>query len=235
MTINWLMLLVLSTALDVSAQTVVQKFVALSSGAGSVSDLDLAQPTGEGSLLIAMPLLLTPDVKVESVTDNAPGGGNTYRQVPGSSSSCQKQSLDIWYCENCKPGAIELKFHHSGRVRASMNAFIEVSGMALSSVLDGMGAHVSDAAGTSDGLLHGPKISTTAKDFIVARYFAMPSLPEGVTPSSWTQTPAFVYGVDLPAGAYQPTLTGAPPSTNFCMSMAAFKLAEPIPMSSPSQ
>jgi hypothetical protein len=235
MKITCLMLLVLSTALEVSAQTVVQKFVALSSGAGTVSDLDLAQPTGEGNLLIAMPLLLTPDVKVESVTDNAPGGGNTYKQVPGSISSCQKQSLDIWYCENCKPGAIELKFHHSGRVRTSMNAFIEVSGMALSSVLDGMGAHVIDGAGTSDGLLHGPKISTTAKDFIVARYFSIPSLPQGVTPSSWAHTPAFVYGVDLPAGTYQPTLTGAGPSTNFCMSVAAFKLAEPLPPSPQSQ
>src|SRR5579864_3973929 len=174
MKVTWLMLLALSTPVYLTAQTVVQKFVALSSGAGTVSDLDLAQPTGEGSLLIAMPLLLTPDVKVESVTDNAPGGGNTYKQVPGSSSSCQKQSLDIWYCENCKPGAIELKFHHSGHVRASMNAFIEVSGITLSSVLDGTGAHVSDGAATSDGLLHGPKISTRAKDFIVARYFSTP-------------------------------------------------------------
>lgn len=235
MKITWFVWLTLWAALDASAQTVVQKFVALSSGAGTIADLDLAQPTGQGSLLIAMPLLLTPDVKVESVTDNAPGGGNVYKQVPGSTSSCQKQSLDIWYCENCKPGAIELKFHHSGRVRASMNAFIEVSGMALASVLDGMGVHISDGTGTGDGSLLGPKISTSARDLIVARFFSTPSLPESVIPSNWTHTPAFVYGVDLPAGSYQPTLTGAAPSTNFCMSVAAFKLAAPAPIPSALQ
>jgi hypothetical protein len=228
-----LALLMLWAAFGASAQTVVQKFVALSSGAGTVSDLDLAQPTAQGSLLIAMPLLLTPDITVESVTDNAPGGGNVYTRVPESNSSCQKQSLDIWYCENCKAGAIELKFHHSSPVRASMNAFIEVSGAALSSVLDGLGVHVSDGTGASDGSLLGPKISTSAKDFVVARYFSMPVLPGGVTPSNWTHTPAFVYAVDLPAGTYQPTLTGAAPSTNFCMSMAAFKVAEPVPVIPP--
>ncbi len=221
-------LLVIWTAVYAPAQTVVQKFVALSRGSGTTSDLDLAQPTAQGSLLIAMPLLLTPDVKIVSVTDNAPNGGNTYKQVTGASSSCQKQALDIWYCENCAGGAIELKFHHSAPVRASMNAFIEVSGAALSSVLDGMGVHINDGSATNDGSLVGPKISTTSKDFIVARYFATPSLPVGVTPSNWIQTPAFAYGVDLPADTYQPKLTGAPASANFCMSVAAFKVSDPV-------
>ena len=55
---------------EAPAQTVVQQFAAISSGAGTVSDMDLPEPTAKGSALIAMPLLLTPGVKVVSVTDN---------------------------------------------------------------------------------------------------------------------------------------------------------------------
>ncbi|MGB3579353.1 MAG: hypothetical protein WBA08_24650, partial [Candidatus Sulfotelmatobacter sp.] len=64
---------------ELSAQTVVQQFVAVSAGAGTVSDMDLPKPSGKGSVLIAMPVLLSPGVKVLSVSDNAPDGGNTYK------------------------------------------------------------------------------------------------------------------------------------------------------------
>src|ERR1700682_6277863 len=120
-----ILLLLLWGGLQLSAQTIVQQFVAISTG-GEVSDMDLSQPTDKGSVLIAMPVLLSPGVKVLSVTDNAPDGGNTYKQVSGASSSCAKKSLDIWYCENCNPGVTELKFHLSDRVKASINAFLEV-------------------------------------------------------------------------------------------------------------
>jgi hypothetical protein len=212
-----------------SAQTVIQKFASVSKEAGMVADIDLPQPTSKGSVIIAMPLLLTPDpkvdVKVVAVTDNAPAGGNTYKQVPGSASSCTKQSVDIWYCENCNPGVTELKFHLSGHVGATIDAFLEVSGLALSSVLDGSGVHLSDGAATSAGLEVAPSITTTASDFIVDRYFSTPPLPTAVTPATWKYTTSFVYLVNGAPGTYQPTLTGGKAESGFCMSMAAFKVA----------
>jgi hypothetical protein len=228
-----IILLLLWGGAELSAQTIVQQFTAVSSGAGTVSDMDLPQPTGKGSVLIAMPVLLMPDVKVVSVTDNAPDGGNTYKQIPGTVTSCAKQSLDIWYCENCNPGVTELKFHLSGHVKASLNAFLEVSNLALSTMVDGSGAHVKDGTATSGGLEVGPSITTTAKDFIIARYFATLPIPTGVTPAAWTRTPSYVYALDAPAGTYQPTLTGAKAGDNFCMGMAAFKIAAPVETTAP--
>jgi hypothetical protein len=216
--------LVLWAGVSSSAQTLVQQFAAVSSGAGMVSDMDLPQPTGQGNVLIAMPLLLTPGVKVVSITDNAPDGGNTYKQVKGSESSCKKQSLDIWYCENCKAGVTELKFHLSEHVRASINAFMEVSGLELSSVLDGNGVHVAEGSVGADGSAAGPKFTTTAKDFVVARYFVDPPLPTVVLPKDWTLTKSYAYVIG-PAGPFQPTLTGGKAASNYCVSMAAFKAA----------
>jgi hypothetical protein len=228
-----LMLLLLWGGVQLSAQTIVQQFTAVSSGAGTVSDMDLPEPTGKGSVLIAMPVLLMPGVKVVSVTDNAPDGGNTYKQIPGTVTSCAKQSLDIWYCENCNPGVTELKFHLSDHVKASLNAFLEVSNLALSSVVDGSGANVKDGIATRDGLEVGPSITTTAKDFIIARYFSTPPLPTGVNPAAWTRTPSYVYALNAPAGSHQPTLTGGKAGDNFCMGIAAFKVAAPVEAAAP--
>ncbi|MFZ0477793.1 MAG: hypothetical protein WAL71_01495 [Terriglobales bacterium] len=208
-----------------SAQTIVQQFAALSSG-GAVSDMDL-EATAEGSTLIAMPFPLTPGLKVESVTDNAPDGGNTYKQVPGSAASCEGKSLGIWYCEKCHSGVTELKFHLSGRSGGVINAFAEVSGLASTSVLDGDGVHVTDGTRTSAGSEIGPEIKTTAKDFIIARYFTAPPPPTGVTPAAWTLTPSFAFVQSGAAGTYQPTLTAGGTEGKFCMSVAAFKTAAP--------
>lgn len=212
-------------SIEAAGQTVLQQFSAVSSGAGTVSDMDLPQPTAAGSTLITMPLLLSPDVKVVSITDNAPDGGNTYKHVTGTDSFCTKQLLNIWYCENCHPGVTELKFHLSGHVRASLNAFLEVSGLASASVLDGSGVHVSDGATTADGLEAGPSITTSAKDFITARYFSSIPLPTGVSPAPWKYAASYVYLLEAPPGIHQPTLTGAKAKNNYCMGMAAFKIA----------
>jgi len=209
------------------AQTVVQQFFALSLSPQPTSDMDLPEPTLKGSVLIAMPGPMTPGVKVVSVTDNAPAGGNTYKQVPGAASSCGGQILDIWYCENCNGEVTELKFHLSGGARMSVNAFIEVSNMQQSSVLDGNGAHVDDGTRTPAGLEVGPSITTTATDFVVARYSSAKPLPTGVTPSQWTYATTYVYARNGKAGTYQPTLTGKGESGSYCMSMAAFKTAAP--------
>jgi len=229
-----LLILLLWGGVELSAQTIVQQFAAISAGAGTVSDMDLNQPTGKGSVLIAMPVLLSPGVKVLSVTDNAPDGGNTYKQVSGAISSCANKFLDIWYCESCNPGVTELKFHLSDHVKGSINAFLEVSNMVLSSVVDGSGAHVSDGTATGGGLEVGPSITTTAKDFIIARYFPTAPLPTGVTPAAWTYTTSYVYLLNAPSGTYQPTLTGASAGGSFCMGMAAFKTAASIPIAQPS-
>jgi hypothetical protein len=216
------------SAASLQAQTVIQQFAAVSRGAGEVSDMDLPQPTGEGSTLIAMPELLSPDITVESITDNAPDGGNTYKKVTAATSSCSGKTIEIWYCEKCKANVSELKFHLSGHVMASINGFMEVSGLALSSVLDGKGAQVSDGTDTAQGLEVGPRIVTTAPDFIVARYSSA-SHPTGVSPKDWTYKTTYVYGLNLPAGTYQPTLTGGKSGGSFCMGMAAFKSAAPAP------
>jgi hypothetical protein len=209
-------------AATLSAQTVVQQFAAVSAGAGTVSDMDLIQPTAEGSVLLAMPEQLTPGIKVETVTDNAPDGGNKYQKVTAAASSCASRSIEIWYCEKCKGGVTELKFHLSGHVRASINGFMEVSGVALSDVLDGSGAQVSDAAATKDGQQVGPKITTKATDFVIARY-STTSRPSAVSLPGWTFKTTYVYGTNLPPGTYQPALTGGKTAGSFCMSMAAFK------------
>jgi hypothetical protein len=220
-----LILLLLCAAMPTPAQTIVQQFATISSGAGTVSDMDLNEPTGDNRVLIAMPLLLSPDVTVQSVTDNAPAGGNTYKRVPDASSSCSKKAVEIWYCEKCNPGVTELKFHLSGHVRASINGFLEVSGLDLASVLDGKGVHVNDGKTTSTGMQVGPSMTTTANDFVIARYFADPPLPTGVTPAPWKFTTSYVYASDTRPGTYQPTLTGGKAASEFCMSMAAFKIA----------
>lgn len=54
-----LALLLLWVGVPVSAQTVLQQFTAVSSGAGTVSDMDLPQPTAKGSVLIATPVQLS--------------------------------------------------------------------------------------------------------------------------------------------------------------------------------
>jgi hypothetical protein len=224
-----LILLLLCAGVELSAQTIVQQFVAVS-GPSQVSDMDLPADTLSGSVIIAMPGPLAPGVKVLSVTDNAPEGGNTYKQVSGAASSCTgaNVSLDIWYCENCKAGVNELKFHLSEHVRGSINTFLEVSKMTLSSVLDGSGAHVSDGTGTSGGLEVGPNITTTATDLSIARYFSAAPSPTGVTPATWTYKTSYVYVPNGSPGTYQPTLVGGSPAGSFCISMAAFKTAAPV-------
>lgn len=229
-----LVLLLLWGGVELSAQTVLQQFVAVSSGAGTVSDMDLPQPTAPGSVLIAMPVQLSPDVKVISVTDNAPAGGNTYKQVVGATASCDKKSLEIWYCENCNPEVTELKFHLSGHVRASLNGFLEVSGLALSSVLDGTGAHVNDGTASSAGAEVGPSMKTTTNDFVITRYLSDAPLPTAVTPADWKYSTSYLYVLNGPAGPYQPTLTGGKAGSEYCMGMAAFKAVAPTPAAPPA-
>jgi hypothetical protein len=230
---RFLILLLLWGGVELSAQTIVQQFAAISKGSGLKSDMDI-EPSAKGSTLIGMPGQLSLGVKVLSVTDNAPDGGNTYKQVPGAGSSCPEGPLDIWYCENCNPGVTELQFHLSGHVKASINSFLEVSNLASSSILDGSGAQVSNGTATSAGLEVGPSIRTTTTDFIVARFFSA-SPPTGVTPAAWTFKPSYVYVLNGPPGTYQPTLTGGAAGGSFCMSVAAFKTAPSVAIPQPNK
>jgi hypothetical protein len=185
--------------------------------------MDVPKATRAGSTLIAMPGPMSATVKVSSITDNAPAGSNLYKQVPGAASACGKQSLDIWYCEKCNPGVTELKYHFSGHVM-SVNTFLEVADLALSSPVDGNGANVTDGTASGDGVETGPAIKTTANDFIIARY-ASAEPPTAVTPKPWALKSTYVYAVNAPAGTHQPTLTGGGAKSNFCISLAAFKVA----------
>jgi len=220
-------MLCLAMKAGLSAQTITQQFAAISAGAAEVSDMDLPNPTAEGSVLIAMPMQLSPDIKIVSITDNAPDGGNIYKQVPGAASFCAKRALEIWYCEKCKGGVTELKFHLSGHVRASINGFMEVTGLAFPASLDGNGTSLSDGVASNAGALVGPSLKTKANDFVIARYFADPPLPTGVASAAWTYKSSYAYGLNLAPGAYQPTLTGGKAGGSFCMSVAAFKVAAP--------
>jgi hypothetical protein len=188
-----------------------------------VSDMDLPQTSSEGSVIIVMPSQLTPGIKVESVTDDAPGGSNLYKRADGANSSCAAKPIEIWYCEKCKAGVNELKFHLSEHTQASINVFLEVSNLALPAVLDGT-AHVSDAVANAKGVEPGPRIVTTATDFVIARFVGQ-TRPTGVTPETWTYKTSYVYGLNMAAGANQPTLTGGKAGDSYCMSMAAFKTA----------
>jgi hypothetical protein len=217
-----LVLLCLVGGLELQAQTIVQEIFNIG-GASHVSDMDVPKPTSPGSTLIAMPGPMSVGVKVMSITDNAPAGSNLYKQVPGAASSCGKEALDIWYCEKCNPGVTELKYHFSGHVM-SVNTFLEVADLALSSPVDGSGANVTDGTGSGDGVEAGPTIKTTATDFIVARYFSG-APPTAVTPAPWALKTTYVYATNAPAGTHQPTLTGGGAASSFCMSVAAFKTA----------
>jgi len=215
-----------------SAQTVLQHFIAVSKGAGTVSDMDIGT-TSEGSVIIAMPMQLTPGVTVLSVTDNAPAGSNTYKRVAAATASCANQSMEIWYCEKCSPGVNELKFHLSGNVRASLNALVEVSGLELPAVLDGEGTHLDDGTRTSKGEEVGPVIKTTASDFIIARYNSDFPIPKSVAPNPWQYRTSYVYIGNGAAGTYQPTLSGGEGTKGkYCMSVAAFKAAPAVPSAS---
>jgi len=224
MRVKLLAVLLLCGGVRLSAQTIVQEVTVLSQGA-HVSPVELKAPTGKGNLIIAMSTMLNPGLKVVSVTDDAPDGGNVYKQIAGASSSCANKPIDIWYCENCKPGVAELRFHLSAAAIASAYSVLELSNMALSSVVDGSGGQVSDGTATSAGQQVGASITTTARDFIVARYFPSAPRPTGVTPAAWTYNPSYVYVLNAPPGTYQPTLTGAKADGSFCMSVAAFKTA----------
>ena len=224
-----LLLCALLWASQSPAQSVLQHFIAVSKGAGTVSDMDIGT-TSEGSVIIAMPLELTPGITVLSVTDNAPTGSNIYKKVSGSTASCANQAMEIWYCEKCSAGVTELKFHLSDHVRASLNSLVEVSGLQLPAALDGEGTHLNDGTRTSKGEEVGPVIKTTASDFIIARYNSDFPIPKAVAPDPWQYRTSYVYITNGPAGTYQPTLSGGEgKSGKYCMSAAAFKAAPGAP------
>lgn len=216
--------LLLLGGVHLSAQTVVQEFVSIGAPA-DVIDMDLPKPSAKGSVLIAMPGPLFPGITVASVTDNK---GNTYKQVPGAASSSEGKSLQIFYCENCNPGVTELKFHMSSFAKGSINTFLEVAGLALSSLLDDGGAQVSDGTATGDGVEVGPSITTTANAFVIARYSSAAPLPKGVTPAAWAYKTTHVFVQRAAPGTYQPKLSEAAPGSKFSMSMAAFKAADVV-------
>jgi hypothetical protein len=227
-----LVFLLLLGGVELRGQTIVQQFVSLTRAQTLQPHIDIS-PTRAGSLIIVMPGPLSSDIKVVSVTDNATAGDKTYKQVDGaaSSSTGMNSALDIWYCEKCKGGATEIKINLSAPAKGSMNAFLEVANMASSSALDGSGVNLTNGTGSSAGLEVGPSLTTTATDFIIARYVSTFTSPTGVTPAAWTYKSTYVYIPKAPAGTYQPTLTGASPAASFCMSMAAFKIAASVPRS----
>ena len=101
------------------------------------------------------------------------------------SSSCPNKPIDIWYCENCKPGVTELKFHLSGGVKASINGVVRLSNLPSSSVIDGSSVDLNDGTVSSGGLEVGPQITTTATDCIVARYSYKRPRPWSGRSNSW--------------------------------------------------
>jgi len=110
-----------------------------------------------------------------------------------------------------------------------LNAFLEVSGLEMSSVLDGEGAHVNDGTRAKDGSEAGPKIKTSANDFIVARYYSTPEPRPTAAPAPWVFKPSYAYVPNTSPGTYEPTLTGEG-TGKYCMSVAAFKAAASAPV-----
>jgi len=219
-----LTLLFLCGGMHLSAQTIRQEFVSIGAPA-DVVDMDLPKPSAKGSTLIAMPGPISAGIKVTSVTDNK---GDTFKEVPGAASLAEGKSLQIFYCENCNGEVTELKFHMSAFAKnGSINTLLEVADLAPSTVLDGSGAEVSDGTATSDGFEVGPSLTTTANDFVIARYSSASPLPKSVSPAAWTYKTTHVYLQKSAPGTYQPKLAGGKAGNKFSMSMAAFKAASP--------
>jgi hypothetical protein len=215
-----LLSLLLPASVASSAQTVLQQFTSLSQGSVHRSFIELKQPTRKGSVLIAIPMFVAPNIRVLKVSDDGPEGGSVYHKIEAAAASCANKFVDIWYCENCKAGVTEIKMELSDTAQG-LNSFLEVADLAPSAAIDGPGAHVSDGTATIAGQAPGASITTSAQDFVLAAYFPPAA---GITPASWAFTRSFAYLQSAPPGTYQPTLTGAKPG-NYCMAMAAFKAA----------
>ena len=71
---------------------------------------------------------------------------------------------------------------------------------------------------------------TNMKTLIVMICMAglLPLALAGDTPAAWAYTTSYVYALNAPSGTHQPTLTGAKPDSNYCISMAAFKIAPAV-------
>ena len=89
---------------------------------------------------------------------------------------------------------------------------------------------MTDGTRTSAGLEVGPKIKTSASDFVVARFSsAMPAPTEVSAP--WSFKPSYVYLLNAAPGTHQPTLSGKGTGGNYCMGIAGFKAAASAPPS----
>lgn len=80
---------------------------------GSVA---LTQASGTGNTLIAR-ALMSVGAAIETITDNATGGSNTYVQAPGvyiNATDGFGGALDIWYAKNTRPGATTLTITYTG-------------------------------------------------------------------------------------------------------------------------
>jgi hypothetical protein len=94
-------------------------------------------PSGDGNLLVvAVALSSSTSVTVTSITDNAPGGGNSYvsanqRSVDGSCADF----VEIWFAKNVHAGASTVTVTASGA--AQMNLWVlELAGLSTTDPLD---------------------------------------------------------------------------------------------------
>lgn len=74
--------------------------------AGGKTGLPALTPTGSGNLVVVAVQLKDSDAVV-SITDDAPGGSNTYVAIPAAHAidSNAASGVEIWYATNSRPGA----------------------------------------------------------------------------------------------------------------------------------
>src|ERR1039457_5046767 len=85
--------------------------------------------TGTGNLLTVL-FHSVYVFSITSITDNAPGGSNTYVEVPNTQigNAGSDDGLHIWYCVNSKPGATNIATSFVGSPSALLTMYGEWSG-----------------------------------------------------------------------------------------------------------
>jgi len=183
--------------------------------------------TGSGNLLIAG-IAGGSASQVTTISDNAPGGSNTWVNTNYQCTDTQTPREGwLWYAKNSSPGATSVTVNWTGADAGTMNFWVaEFSGMDTLNPLDVGAVANSQAANT---VASAPGVNTTAPYeivfSIVATYIAS-GLNAG---SSFTAFP-FVRGDNL---AYQiTTSTGSygaqwtQSSADYCASTISFKAAQ---------
>ncbi len=181
--------------------------------------------THDGSLLVVA-IETDAGTTATAVTDNAPGGPNTYIKIPNSHSSHTNMNLgvELWYAANVKAGATTLAVTIP---KIYGTVIWEVAGLRANDPVDGPATTLNDQPDSTTPL--GAAITTTATgDFVVSVVIVANAITNLTTGSAFTNDKkihangwAHLTADDAPAGTYQ-AQWDQPTTGGSCASSAAF-------------